>query len=336
MSSVMMIIYAIIIFCLLIFVHEFGHLIAAKAAGIRVNEFALGMGPLLFKFKKGETEYSLRALPIGGFCAMEGEDEESADPRAFNNKSTGAKALVIIAGSFMNLVLAIIILSILFVAIGSPTTTIKDLAPDNPAIIAGMQSGDKIIEIEGEKIREWQDIPETISNSKAETITVVVDRDGKHLTFESDVTYTEDGRRVIGIAPAYTRNPGTALINGTLSTFEMGVQMVKIIGDLITGEISTKALTGPVGIVVMVGDTARMGLFYVAQLTALISLNLAIMNMLPLPALDGGRLLFLIIRRFTGKVISDETEGKIHFIGIMLLFGLMIYITFQDVGRFIL
>lgn len=332
----MMIVYAILIFCLLIFVHELGHFISAKAVGIRVNEFALGMGPQLLHFRRGETEYSLRVFPIGGYCKMEGEDEESSDTSAFNNKSFPAKALVVVAGSVMNLLLAILILSAVLFSVGMPTNTIKELSPDLPAVQAGMLPGDKIVQIEDKVIKEWNDITEVIGNSKENSLTVVAERGGEQLSFEVDVVNAADGRRIIGITPDYAKNPGKALLYGTQSTVEMGGKMVEIIGQLIIGEVSTDNLTGPVGIVYMVGDTAKLGWIYLAQLTALISLNLAIVNMLPFPALDGGRLLFLVIRKFTGKSISDETEGKIHFVGLMLLFGLMIYITFQDVGRFIL
>lgn len=332
----LMIIYAIIIFCLLIFVHELGHFISAKSVGIKVNEFALGMGPQLLHFKKGDTEYSLRALPIGGFCKMEGEDEDSDDESAFNKKPLFAKAIVIVAGSLMNLILAVVILSIIVYSIGIPTNVIKEVSSGNPAQVAGLQAGDKIIQINQQKIKEWDEIINAIDKSTGDSLTVVVERKGKELSLVSGVTKAEDGRRIIGISPEFTKNPGKAIVEGVKSTYNMGVKMVEAIGQLITGEVSTKALTGPVGIVYIVGDTAKMGIIYVANLTALISLNLAIVNMLPFPALDGGRLLFMIIRKFTGKAISDETEGKIHFAGLILLFGLMIYITFQDIGRFIL
>jgi len=332
----MMIVYAILIFCLLIFVHELGHFASAKAVGIKVNEFALGMGPLLFHFKKGETEYSLRALPIGGYCKMEGEDEESPDSAAFNNKPFPAKALVVVAGSAMNLLLAIVILSIVVLSLGIPTSTINELTPDLPAAKAGLLPGDKIVQVDEITIRQWSDITDTIGANKDNDVMVTVDRDGQRLSFQVGVVDSEDGRRIIGITPAFSKNPGKALIYGTQSTFEIGKEMIKIIGQLITGEVSAKNLTGPVGIVYIVGDTAKMGWISLAQLTAFISLNLAIVNMLPFPALDGGRLLLMVIRKFTGRTISDETEGKIHFVGLMLLFGLMIYITFQDIGRFIL
>lgn len=332
----MMIVYAILIFCLLIFVHELGHFISAKAVGIKVNEFALGMGPLLFRFKKGETEYSLRALPIGGYCKMEGEDEESRDSAAFNNKAFPAKALVVVAGSAMNLILAIVILSFVVLSLGIPTNTINELTPDFPAAKAGLIPGDKIIQVNEVPIREWNDITETIGSNPDNDVTVTVERDGEKISFQVGVAESQDGRRIIGITPAFSKNPGKALIYGAQSTFEIGREMIKIIGQLITGEVSTENLTGPVGIVYIVGDTAKLGWISLAQLTAFISLNLAIVNMLPFPALDGGRLLLMVIRKFTGRTISDETEGKIHFVGLMLLFGLMIYITFQDIGRFIL
>lgn len=335
----MMIIYAILIFCLLIFVHELGHFMTAKAVGIKVNEFSLGMGPLLFHFTKGETEYSLRALPIGGYCKMEGEDEDSDNPRAFNNKPFWAKAIVLVAGSFMNLILALVIASVVIFSIGVPNNVIQDVSPGGPALIAGLQSGDEIVKIENLKINTWQNLTEAIGGSKGDSIHIQIMRDGKPMDIESKVMTDENNRKIIGIKPQYERNfsyAGESLVLGVKSTWNMGVGMIDVIGKLFTGEVSTKELTGPVGIVYMVGDTAKLGILYVAQLTALISLNLAIVNMLPFPALDGGRLLFMVIRLFTGKAISDETEGKIHLIGILILFSLMIYITFQDVGRFIL
>lgn len=330
----MTIIYAIIMFCLLIFVHELGHFITAKACGIKVNEFALGMGPAFFKRTRGETTYSLRAVPIGGFCAMEGEDEDSQDSRAFNNKPAWKRAIVLVAGSAMNLLLCIIVLSAIALYSGSPTTTIEQVSPKAPAAEAGIQKGDQIVAIDGKNTDNWQEITEAIGAAD-EKVSVEVQRNGQAMTIHSDMTEAEDGRKIIGIVPGKTHNPFIALKSGVQSSWMMTKMMVKTIGQLFTGDVSTKELTGPVGIVYAVNDTAKYGVVYLLYLTALISLNLAIVNMLPWPALDGGRLLFLVIRKLTGKTISDETEGKIHFVGIMLLFGLMIYVTFNDVVRFI-
>ena len=327
--------WAILIFCLLIFVHEFGHFITAKAVGIRVNEFAIGMGPVIFKKKKGDTEYSLRIFPIGGYVKMEGEEDHSDDPSSFNNKPTWAKALVVIAGSIMNLITTIVILSMLFFFLGFPTSTIKDVSAGNPAMTAGILSGDKIVKINEENIKTWDDVVSGISNSKGDSINITVNRNNENILIETKVSKDDSGRRIIGITPATEKNPLHALYLGLTGTFEMAKMMLVYLGQLLTGHGSSKDLMGPVGIVSTIGDFARKGFVYLANLTALISLNLAIVNMLPFPALDGGRLTFMLVRKFTGKVITDEIENKIHFAGLMLLFSLMIWITIQDVGRFI-
>ncbi|WP_312653531.1 RIP metalloprotease RseP [Aminipila sp.] len=333
----MTIIYALIMFCILVLVHEGGHFIAAKSVGVKVNEFSVGMGPVLLKKMKGETQYSVRLFPIGGFCAMEGEDDESEDERSFGKRPLWAKAIIIVAGSFMNLVLAIVVLAGIVLYIGVPTTTIDGFSDVSPAKEAGILSGDKIISIQQQAIKDWNDITEAISDQKGEKVEIVVDRDGKDISFTMNLVEEEGtGRKIVGILPEVSRNPFTALEKGAESTWVMTVKMVEVIGQLVTGEVSTKELTGPIGITVAVSDSVKYGFIYVANLAALISLNLAIVNMLPFPALDGGRLVFLIIRKVTGRTITDEIEAKVHFVGIMLLFALMIYVTWQDIGRFIL
>jgi regulator of sigma E protease len=329
------ILYAILMFCVLVFVHELGHFVAAKSFGIKVNKFALGMGPVLLKKQKGDTEYSLRLFPIGGFCAMEGEDEESDDARAFNNKNAWQKTVVVCAGSLMNLVLAILLMIIVMFYIGSATTTLDRVVPDSPAMEAGLMSGDEIVAIDGNAVERWNDITDYLTTSEAETVTVTVERDGGRLDFVSKFTESDDGRQTIGIVPTLERNPATAVGDGFTATYNMGKMMLNIIRQLFTGEVSIKELSGPVGIVYMTGETVKAGFVNFLYFMALLSLNLAIINMLPLPALDGGRLLFIIARKITGKAITDDMEGKIHFIGIMLLFGLMIYVTWNDITRFI-
>ncbi len=330
----MTIIYAIIMFCLLIFIHELGHFMAAKACGVKVNEFALGMGPAIFKKQKGETLYALRAIPIGGYCAMEGEDEESEDARAFNNKPAWKKAIIVVAGAAMNLILCILFLIIIALYTGTVTTTIDQVTAGSPAEAAGIQSGDKIVAVDQKKTDDWASLVTTIGTAKEE-VTLEVERDGQNLTLTSDLTEAEDGRMVIGIVPVREHNVLTAIKDGTVNTWNMTKMMVDTFRQLFTGDVSVKELSGPVGIVYAVNDTAQYGFVYLLYLTALISLNLAIVNMLPLPALDGGRLLFIIVRKITGKAITDEMEGKVHFIGIMLLFALMIYVTWNDIVRFI-
>lgn len=330
----MTIIYAIIMFCLLIFVHELGHFLVAKACDVKVNEFALGMGPAFFKRQRGETLYSLRAIPIGGFCAMEGEDEESTDKRAFNNKAAWKKALILVAGSTMNFLLCIIILCIIALNTGVATTTIDKVAEGTPAQKAGIMAGDQILAVNDQKTDEWADLTSSIVNSKGK-VEVQLKRGDQNITLTTNTTKAEDGRQVIGITPRLEHKPIPALKAGVRNTWEMTKMMGKVIGQLFTGEASVKELTGPVGIVYAVSDTAKYGIDYLLYLTALISLNLGIVNLLPWPALDGGRILFLLIRKITGRAISDETEGKIHFVGILILFGLMIYVTWNDIVRFI-
>lgn len=330
----MTIIYAIIMFCVLIFIHELGHFMAAKACGVKVNEFALGMGPALFKKQRGETLYALRAIPIGGYCAMEGEDEESQDERAFNNKSAWKKAIIVVAGATMNLVLCIFLMIVLSLYTGTMTTTIDQVNPGSPAAEAGIETGDKILAIDGKKIESWTDIIQGITAAKDKTM-ISVERGGETLSLTSELTKGEDGRQIIGIIPEREHNLLAAVKGGTTGTWNMTKLMGKTISQLFTGEVSTKELTGPVGIVYTVNDTAKYGFNYLLYLTALISLNLAIVNMLPFPALDGGRLLFILVRKVTGRAITDEIEGKIHFVGIMLLFALMIYVTWNDILRFI-
>ncbi|MDO4545584.1 MAG: RIP metalloprotease RseP [Bacillota bacterium] len=332
----MTIIYAILIFCLLIFVHEFGHFIVAKACGVKVNEFAIGMGPAFFKKQKGETQYSLRIFPIGGYCAMEGEDEDSEDERAFNNKPAWQRALVLGAGAFMNLLTAILLMIIIAFWAGQASTTIDVVTEDSPAYEAGIQHGDQIVAVDGTEIDEWNDIIGAIGNKEEETADITVLRDGSELTLTSRLVYDEEvERNRIGITPVIEHNVLAAVPAGVKNTWNMTVMMYDIIKKLFTGEVSTKELSGPVGIVYAVNDTAKAGAIYVVYLAALLSLNLAIMNMLPFPALDGGRLLFLLIRKITGKRVTDEMEGKIHFIGIVLLMMLMVYVTWNDIVKFI-
>jgi len=332
----MTVIYAILIFCLLIFVHEFGHFIVAKACGVKVNEFAIGMGPALFKKQKGETLYAVRILPIGGFCAMEGEDEDSEDPRAFNNQPVWQRALVLAAGSTMNLLTAFLLMIIIAFWQGHATTTIDVVQDNSPAYEVGIRSGDVLVEVDGTAIDEWNDILQTIGKVRDKNAQVTVLRDGEELTFDTMPEYDEAaGRSKIGIMPVMEHKLIPAFGDGIKNTWTMTVTMYDILKQLFTGEVGVEELSGPVGIVYVVNDSAKQGLIYVVYLTALLSLNLAVMNMLPLPALDGGRLIFLGIRKITGRRVTDEMEGKIHFIGIMLLFALMIYVTWNDIIRFI-
>ncbi|MBQ9179711.1 MAG: site-2 protease family protein, partial [Firmicutes bacterium] len=287
----MTVIYAVLMFCVLIFIHELGHFIAAKKCGVKVNQFALGMGPAIFKKQKGETEYSLRIFPIGGFCAMEGEDTESEDSRAYNNKKPWQKALIAFAGPAMNVVLALVLMCIIMFVMGTASTKIDSFVDGSPAQAAGMKAGDEIVKINDVKISEWNDVGEALEGAKTgDKVSIVYKRDGKENTINTELMESE-GRAMIGITPKLERHVGNALVSGAKTTFNLTTQMYTVIKQLFTGEVSTKELSGPVGIVYMVNQSASMGLFYFFYLLAVRSLNLAIVTLLPRPALDGGRIL---------------------------------------------
>lgn len=331
----MTVIYAILLFCVLIFIHELGHFAAAKACGIRVNEFAIGMGPALFKKTKGDTEYSVRAFPIGGFCAMEGEDEESDDPRGFNNKKAWQKAIVVIAGPLMNFLLAILLMIVIVAVTGTATTSIDRFTKGSNGEKAGLRVGDTITQIDNNKIKEWSDVQTALNGKKkGNKVNVIVTRDGN--TVKTSVPLTEeDGRTLIGITPRMERSVGTAVSDGIKNTFISAGSMYKVIKQLFSGDVSAKELSGPVGIIYIVNKSVNQGFMYFIYLMAILSINLAIVNLLPFPALDGGRLVFIIIRKITGKMITDRMEGMVNIAGLALLMILMVYITWNDIIRFI-
>lgn len=331
----MTVIFGILILLLLIFPHETGHFIAAKACGVEVNEFALGMGPAIFKKQHGETLYSLRAIPVGGYCAMEGEDEESDDENAFENKAAWKKAIVLSAGSAMNLFLALLIMIILTFYTGVATTSISEVDVNSPAAAAGLKAGDQITAVNGKNTDTWNEITSIVSSAGAgDKIKFDVLRDGKKVSVTSGVKKSS-GHAVIGMRCAVDKSFFSCLTEG----FGRTGKMIATLGDafrmIFTGQVSTKELGGPVAIIKVAGDAGKAGAASFFYLAAFISLNLAIFNLLPFPALDGGRLVFLIIKKITGKRVNAEIEAKVHFAGIVLLFAFMIYVTWNDITRLI-
>ena len=334
--EIMTVIYAILIFCMLIFIHELGHFTVAKLCGMKVNEFAIGMGPAFFKKQKGETLYALRIFPIGGYCALEGEDEDTEDERAFSKSPIWQRALVLAAGSFMNLLMAVILLIIIALCVGEPTTTINQVVDKSPAYEAGLEVGDTIVGINGEPIKDWKDLQIKIGEAQDKEMQIEMIRDGETVTTNAVAMLDASTNQYkIGISPTSEKNVLTAIPTGIRNTGNMTVMMFDALGDLFTGKLDVKELSGPVGIVYAVNSSAKEGPIYVLYLAALLSLNLAIINMLPLPALDGGRLLILGARKVTGNRLTTNMEGQIHFIGILLLLALMLYVTWNDIIRFI-
>lgn len=325
---------AIVVFMLVVLIHEAGHFTVAKLSGIKVNEFSIGMGPKIYQKQKGETKYSLRAIPMGGYVAMEGEEENSNDPRSFNNVSVGKRMAVVIAGAFMNFILAIVAFSIVAAIIGSPTNKIGQILPNSPAANAELQIDDKILEVNGIKTEKWQQTLEMISSTKeGESVNLLIERDGK--TFEKKIkSEYKDGRAVIGIGSKVEKNVGIAIKVGFANTWMIVKSVFTVLQRIFTGDFSMKMLAGPVGVISMIGQETSKGVIYLINILAVISANLGVMNLLPIPALDGGKFVFLLIEKIKGSPISEKVEYALSMAGFAFLIGIMLYVTvFGDIAR---
>ena len=333
----MTIIAAILLFGVIVFVHELGHFLLAKRAGIRIHEFAVGMGPKLFSTKKGETLYSLRLLPLGGYCAMEGEDGESSDPRSFGQKSLLQRASVLFAGPFFNIVFAVILLIPVFLYMGAPSTTLGQIIPDSPAQAIGLQVNDKIVNINGNEINSWEDIVSNLHSSEGEEVQISVERDGDLKVFNVTPEKNADGNYAIGIAYKPERSFFGSIGSAFTTTYDMTKQMLIFVGQLFTGSVPggvENSVTGPVGVISIVSDQASKGIFNLMYIGSVISLNLGILNLLPIPALDGFRLLMLAIEGIRGgKKLDPNKEAIINMAGFALLMGFMVFITYKDILR---
>ncbi len=325
------VILGILLFLFLIFPHELGHFLMARAVGVKVNEFAFGMGPAIWKKQGKETLYSVRLLPVGGYCAMEGEDKDSDDERAFNKKSPGAKILVLAAGAAMNVLIAVVVMSGIMFATGEATNVINKVVKDSPAAAAGIEHGDRIVDAGGKKIGNWYDFHESMRGQK-KPFKLTVERKGERKTF-SVSPKEEKGRYVIGVSAVVEKNLFKSVARGAKSTWILTGRMYAGLKDLVTGKVAMKEVTGPVGMIGLVHQTTSRGLTPFFYLLVFISLNLAIFNLLPFPALDGGRIIFVIIRMVTGKAITDRQENMVHGAGMILLLTLMVFATWNDLVR---
>lgn len=415
----------IIIFGSLVFFHELGHFIFAKRAGIMVREFAIGMGPKVFGMTKGETLYTIRLLPIGGYVRMAGEDldnielqpgyrvalvtnkdnvvekvilnqknhhpnvvfleveradlnkdlwiegydedDDSEYPRIvryevsrnavivengketmiapydrqFNSKTVSQRSMAIFAGPLFNFILAFFIFLAIGLLQGKPTyePIITQVTDNGPAMEAGMQAGDLVTEINGVQITKWQELSAVIQENPGKPLTFVVERDGApvQLTLTPD-TITEEGQTFGRIGVMYQTPfesaPLEAIPNAAINTYDVTVQIFKMLGMLVTGQFSIDDLSGPVGIYKYTEVVAEDGVYQLMRWAAMLSINLGIMNLLPLPALDGGRLLFFAFEAVRGQPINREKEGLVHFVGIVLLMILMVVVTWNDIQKF--
>ena len=346
---------AILVFGVLIAVHELGHFMAAKACGVRVNEFSIGMGPALWKKQKGETQYSLRLFPVGGFCAMEGEEEDSDDPTALNNQGFWAKLLIFAAGAAMNFLAGLLIILVLYAdAQAFYVPVVAGFADGCPLESAdGLQEGDRLLRIDGEKVYVYSDISLLMGLNKTGAFDLQIERNGEVITLR-DFTmerreYTDqNGKAYTGYGLYFGAEEAT--LGRKLSySWNNAMDFARLVRlslqMLVTGQAGVKDLSGPVGIVstmTQVGEqaaTTRAAVENIAYLAALIAVNLAVMNLLPLPALDGGKIFFLVINAVSmqlfKKQIPAKYENYIHFAGLILLLALMAVITFSDVWKLI-
>ena len=350
----MYIILAVLAFGILIASHEFGHFIAAKACGVKVNEFSIGMGPAIYKRQKGETLYALRALPIGGYCAMEGEDEEKDDPRAFTSQALWKKLIILVAGAFMNFVLGVIIIFLVYsnaTVFVSPTVD-KLVDGFKYGGESGLMEGDTVISIDGHRIFYSNDFSTYMSRSTDGTVDMVVMRDGNEITLENyalrQETYVIDGEELVRYGITFKTIEATALekTKYSLYTAYNFIRMVQMsFSDLISGAAGIQDMAGVVGIVDVINDvgtsspTVADGLLNIAYLCSFVAICLAITNLLPIPALDGGRVFLLIVtwivEKITRKHVDPKYEGYIHAAGMVLLLGLMAVVMFNDIARVI-
>ena len=350
----MYIILAILVFSVLVVAHELGHFIAAKACGVQVNEFSIFMGPKLLQFQGKETLYSLRLIPLGGFCAMEGEDEESENPRAFTTAKWWKRLIILVAGSFMNFLFGLIVVFCLYnqaEAFTAPVLT--DFFEGCPyASEEGFMPGDRIHSIDGNRVYLYSDVDLFLSRNAEQVYDIVVLRDGEKVALNDfelkRVPYMEDGEEVMMYGFYFGTDEATfgmKLKNAWYHGLDFARLVWISLGDLVTGKVGMQDMSGPVGIVKVISDTGSAaettaaGVENVLYLGAFIAVNLAVMNMLPIPALDGGRVFFLLISTavyaVTKKKINPKYEGYVHAAGMILLLAFMAFITLKDVWTLI-
>lgn len=412
----------IVIFGALVFFHELGHFIFAKRAGVLCREFAIGMGPKVFTHKKGETTYTIRLLPIGGFVRMAGEDPEMVEikpgyrigllfdkedkvskiilnnkekypncriveveyadiekelmikgfpedadeslhtfiihpqavivengvesqiapiDRQFGSKTLGQRFMAIFAGPMMNFVLAFVVFVLIALLQGVPTNEPKlgEITPDGAAKAAGLNKGDIVQSISGSEISSWSDVVEIIRKSPNETLNFSIIRSGKEKEIQvTPQEKTVEGKKMglIGVYSPVEKSPIKAVTTGAKETYFWTKQIFVMVGKLVTGQFSIDALSGPVGIYKSTDEVAKSGIYYLMKWAGILSINLGIMNLLPIPALDGGRLMFFAVEAVRGKPIDRQKEGMVHFIGFALLMLLMLVVTWNDIQRFFL
>jgi len=351
----MSILAAIIVFGLLIFFHELGHFLFAKLFGVYVEKFSIGFGPALFTKKAKETEYSISAIPLGGYVKMYGENlndevDESMTNRSFSHKSVGKRSLIVLAGPVFNFLLAFLLFSLVN-AIGTPKLkpVIGKVQQDMPAAAAGLQEGDEILKVNGKEITYWQQISDSIKSNPNKSVSLLIKRGDE--TIEKTITPTVAevknifGEKIkvslIGIAPStkttitVRHNPIKAVYLGAVKTYEITKLTIVGIVKIFQQVVPADNIGGPILIFQMAKETAAAGINSLLLFMAVISINLAILNLLPIPVLDGGHLLFYGIEAVKGKPVSLRTREVTQMVGLALLLALMVFAFYNDITRII-
>ncbi|MBR2488952.1 MAG: site-2 protease family protein [Clostridia bacterium] len=332
---------AVLLFLVLIIIHEFGHFIAAKLMGVRVNEFAVGFGSKLFSKKWGETKYAFNLIPLGGYCAMEGEDEASGDERAFCNKKPWRRFIIVVMGAVFNLILGLVIVAIILAPQKTFTSTvIAEFEENAESQSTGLAVDDRIIEVDGRRIFSTYDLSYAFTNVKDGKIDITVLRDGKekllkNVTFETEeeegMSFLTVDFKVYGI-----KKTVGSYVKQTVSTAISYCAVIwRSLIDLIGGKYGISAISGPVGVTVAISNAAKQSLQNLLPIMALITINLGIFNLLPLPALDGGRLLFILIEMIFRKPVPQKYESAVHAVGFVLLIILMLFVMAKDIWTLI-
>lgn len=334
----MSIIVAFLVFLVLVTIHEFGHFIMAKWAGIKVNEFAVGMGPAILKKQKGETLYSLRIFPLGGYCAMEGEDEDSSDERSFDNARAYKRLIVILAGAFMNIILAILAFLIVNMHSGYTGLKIDKIEPNSAAYVAGVQENDEIISYNGKKPLLFLELRNMIMNSSNESDIITVKRNNELIDLEVTPelsTIDNNGEELeykkLGIMPKIGHDFAGSFMESVNTCRYAFRSMFEFLGRAFKGNVKKNEVSGPVVIIKTISNAAKVGFSSVMFLLGLISINLAFFNLLPFPALDGGKAVFILFEMITGIKPNKKVEYIVNIVGFSLLILLFLFVTYNDI-----
>ena len=330
---------AIAVFLVLIVIHEFGHFSAAKLLGVRVNEFSVGFGPKIFQKRWGETKYCIGIFPIGGYCAMEGEDESSTDPKAFCKKKPWRRFLIVVMGAAFNLLFGLLLVAITLAPQDRfASTVVAEFTENAVSNRYGLQVNDRIVAVDGRRIFSDFDLGYSFSNIKNGTVDITVVRQGKKVTLNDVKFATEDYDGITYLTMDFyiygiKKTVGNYLRQTGRTALSYAAVVWRSLIDLVTGKFGLNAVSGPVGITAGIGEIAKNNLWDILPMLALISVNLGIFNLLPLPALDGGRLLFILFEMIFRKPVPQKYEAAVHAAGFMLLITFMILITAKDIWK---